>query len=61
MVDDTGERSEDSSESTLDRLRASGDLFPAEGKMDGIGDPIPLLLGQEPPSRVLARLRGNQR
>lgn len=45
----------------LERLRASGDLQPAEGNLSDLPDPLPALAGLEPPSSVLARLRRNER
>jgi prevent-host-death family protein len=44
-----------------DRLRASGDLSPAEASFDDLPDPLPLERGQERPSSVLERLRTDER
>ena len=45
----------------LDRLRASGDIEPAQGELDELGEPLALGPGQEPPSAVLGRLRRDER
>jgi prevent-host-death family protein len=45
----------------LARLRAAGDLVPAEGRLDDLPDPLPLAPDVEPPSSVLARLRSGER
>jgi prevent-host-death family protein len=45
----------------LERLRASGDLSPGTGDIADLPEPIKLAPGQEPPSRVLARLRRDER
>jgi prevent-host-death family protein len=45
----------------LDRLRASGDLQPADGELSDLPEPLPLTPGAEPPSAVLARLRRDER
>jgi prevent-host-death family protein len=45
----------------LARLRAAGDLMPAQGDFDDLPDPLPLAPGSEPPSSVLARLRSDER
>ena len=42
-------------------LRATGDLVASEHDLSSLPDPLPLRRGQEPPSRVLARLRENER
>jgi prevent-host-death family protein len=44
-----------------ERLRASGDLAPAEASFDDLPDALPLEPGQEKPSSVLARLRADER
>jgi prevent-host-death family protein len=44
----------------LARLRAAGDLLPAAGELDDIPEPL-VLAGQEAPSRILARLRSDER
>jgi prevent-host-death family protein len=44
-----------------ERLRASGELTPAESSYDDLPDLLPLQPGQEAPSAVLARLRVNER
>jgi prevent-host-death family protein len=43
------------------QLRATGDLIASERDLSGLPDPLPLALGQEPPSRVLERLRRDER
>jgi prevent-host-death family protein len=45
----------------LERLRAAGDLIPAQADFDDLPDPLPLAPGAEPPSSVLARLRADER
>jgi prevent-host-death family protein len=45
----------------LERLRASGDLSPGTGSLADLPEAIELAPGQEPPSRVLARLRRDER
>lgn len=45
----------------IDRLQALGDLIPARRDLDDLPDPISLKPEQEPPSRVLERLRRNER
>lgn len=45
----------------LERLRVSGDLSPGSGGIGDLPAPIELAPGQEPPSRVLARLRRDER
>jgi prevent-host-death family protein len=48
-------------EDPLERLRASGDLLPAEADLADLPEPLPLQPGAEPPSAVLARLRRDER
>jgi len=45
----------------LARLRAAGDLMPADGDLDDLPDPLAIARGSEPPSSVLARLRDDER
>lgn len=45
----------------IERLRATGDLEPAAADLSDLSDPLPLALGQDPPSRVLERLRRDER
>lgn len=45
----------------IDRLQASGDLVRAGHDLDDLPDPLPMEPGQEPPSRVLERLRRYER
>lgn len=45
----------------LERLRAIGDLMPAEANLEDLPDPLPLAPGSEVPSSVLARLRRDER
>jgi prevent-host-death family protein len=45
----------------LERLRAAGDLVPAAGELDDLPEPLVLAGGQEAPSRILARLRSDER
>jgi prevent-host-death family protein len=47
--------------SPLDRLRASGDIDPAKGNLDDLPEPLVLARGIDPPSRVLDRLRRDER
>jgi prevent-host-death family protein len=49
------------SESPLERLRATGDLEPAKADLNDLAEPLPLPPGQEAPSRVLERLRRDER
>ncbi len=48
-------------EDPVERLRASGDLHPAEGNLADLPEPLRLKPGAEPPSAVLARLRRAER
>lgn len=45
----------------IERLRATGDLEPADADLSDLAGPLPLGPGQEPPSRVLERLRRDER
>ncbi|MGH2705566.1 MAG: type II toxin-antitoxin system Phd/YefM family antitoxin [Actinomycetota bacterium] len=45
----------------LQRLRTAGELNPPSADLDDLLEPIPLEPGQEAPSRVLARLRRDER
>ncbi len=45
----------------IERLRATGDLEPAAADLSDLADPLPLAPGQDPPSRVLERLRRDER
>ncbi len=45
----------------LERLRASGDLYEAEGSLDDVPEPLAFDVDQEAPSVVLERLRTNER
>jgi prevent-host-death family protein len=45
----------------LERLRAAGELSPPRGDLADLPAPLPLESGREPPSRVLARLRRDER
>ncbi len=45
----------------LDRLMASGDVSASQHSMDDLPDPLPLEPGREPPSRILERLRRDER
>ena len=47
--------------SSLDRLRAAGEVMPATGDFDDLPAPLPLEPGQDAPSVVLARLRLDER
>lgn len=44
----------------IERLRAQGEIDPAVGRLDDLGDPIPAR-GPELPSAVLERLRRDER
>ncbi|HWF23980.1 MAG TPA: type II toxin-antitoxin system prevent-host-death family antitoxin [Solirubrobacteraceae bacterium] len=48
-------------EDPLARLRAAGDLEPAQDEFEDLPEPLALTPGSEPPSRVLARLRRDER
>ena len=45
----------------IDRLRATGDLVPAEADLNDLPEPLALAAGQEAPSGVLDRLRRDER
>lgn len=45
----------------LERLRAAGDLLPARSGLEDLPEPLALTSGQEAPSRILARLRSDER
>ena len=45
----------------LERLRAAGEVSQSPGELTGLPEPLPLEPGQEPPSRVLERLRADER
>ena len=45
----------------LERLRALGDVDDAKGDLDDLPAPLVLPKGQESPSRLLARLRADER
>ena len=45
----------------LERLRSAGEVSPATADLDDMPEPLPLEVGQEPPSAVLARLRRDDR
>jgi prevent-host-death family protein len=45
----------------LERLRAAGDLIPAQADFSDLPDPLPLPSSSEAPSSVLARLRHDDR
>lgn len=47
--------------SPLERLRAAGEVTSSAGDFDDLPAPVPLAVGQEPPSAVLARLRRDER
>ena len=47
--------------SPLDRLRAAGEVSTPTGSLDDLPPPMPLSLGQTPPSAVLARLWADER
>lgn len=48
-------------QSPLERVRATGDLEPARADLTDLPEPLPLARGQEPPSRILERLRRDER
>jgi prevent-host-death family protein len=45
----------------IDRLRATGDLEPAGADLKDLPEPLPVAPGQDPPSKVLDRLRRDER
>jgi prevent-host-death family protein len=45
----------------LERLRAAGEVLPATGSVGDLPPALPLPAGQEAPSKVLARLRRDDR
>jgi prevent-host-death family protein len=45
----------------LERLRAAGDVIPAASSLDDLPKPLPMPVGKEAPSAVLARLRLDDR
>jgi prevent-host-death family protein len=45
----------------LERLRASGDVSPADGDLDDLPEPLQLPAGAPLPSGILARLRADER
>jgi len=45
----------------LDRLRAAGDVDAASGSLSDLPAPLPLAPGQEAPSKILARMRADER
>ena len=45
----------------IDRLRATGDLVPAEADLKDLPEPLALSAGREAPSGVLDRLRRDER
>lgn len=46
---------------SLERLRATGEIIPADAGVDDLPEPLPLAPGQEPPSILLTRLRRDER
>ena len=46
---------------TLEQLEAAGDLVRGRQRLDDLPPPLPLEPGREPPSKVLARLRRDER
>jgi prevent-host-death family protein len=47
--------------SVLERLRASGDLIPAKGRLEDLPPPLELKPGEELPSALLIRRRRDER
>jgi prevent-host-death family protein len=45
----------------LERLRTAGEVISARGSLDDLAKPLPLPVGKEAPSTVLARLRRDER
>jgi prevent-host-death family protein len=45
----------------LERLRAAGEVLSATGTLNDLPNPLPLPVGKEAPSAVLARLRRDDR
>lgn len=50
-----------SNQGAIERLRVCGDLEPARADLKDLPEPLPLATGQERPSRVLDRLRRDER
>jgi prevent-host-death family protein len=48
-------------QSPIERLRAIGDLEPARSDLADLAEPLPIAADQEPPSRVLERIRRHER
>jgi prevent-host-death family protein len=48
-------------QSSIDRLRATGDLERSRSDLADLAEPLLLTPGQEPPSRVLERIRRHER
>jgi prevent-host-death family protein len=46
---------------TLEQLEAAGDLVRGRGHIGDLPPPLPLRPGQEPPSKILERLRRDER
>jgi len=47
--------------SELEKLRAAGDVDPADGDLEDLGAPLEPDLGQQLPSSLLNRLRADER
>ncbi|MEO8273851.1 MAG: type II toxin-antitoxin system prevent-host-death family antitoxin [Chloroflexota bacterium] len=47
--------------SPLERMRAAGETTPARGRLEDLPPPLELKPGQEPPSKVLERMRQDER
>ena len=45
----------------LERLRSAGEVIAAAGDFDDLPKPLTLIVGQDPPSAILARLRRDER
>ena len=49
------------SQRPMERLRATGDLEPASADLSDLAEPLVATPGQEAPSRILERLRRDER
>ena len=47
--------------SPYERMRAAGEITPATGRLEDLPPPLKLKPGQEPPSKILERMRLDER